>query len=73
MSGKMSQNSTFTFNDETTVLIDDLMKEFKWSSRAEVIRKALAALELVRREKAKGNQLAFVDDEDKIISKVLIV
>jgi hypothetical protein len=58
-----SVQTTFKFNRQTLAIIDQLKKEFGASSKAEVIRKALALLELARQARENGGTIAVVDTD----------
>jgi hypothetical protein len=55
--------TTFKFSKQTLNVINQLKKDFGASSKAEVIRKALALLELARQAKEKGGEMAVVDGD----------
>lgn len=58
-----SVQTTFKFNRETLKIIDQLKRDFGATSKAEVIRKALALLEVARQAKKSGGTIAVVDDD----------
>lgn len=59
--GQEPVQTTFKFNRQTLAVINQLKKEYGATSKAEVIRKALALLELARQAKEKGGEMAVVD------------
>ena len=55
--------TTFKFNRQTLDVIEQLKKEFGATSKAEVIRKALALLELARQAKQKGGSVGIINED----------
>ena len=73
--GEINQDSesiqtTFKFNKKTLAVINQLKGELGATSKAEVIRKALALLEIARKAKKDGSEIAIVD-EDGTCHKIL--
>ena len=62
----MDTQVTFKTDTRTIEMIEELKKHFRASSRAEVLRKALALLELAREAEQEDRELAVVDSEDTI-------
>ena len=62
----MDTQVTFKTDTRTIEMIEALKEHFKASSRAEVLRKALALLELAREAEEKDREMAVVDSEDRI-------
>ena len=62
----MDTQITFKTDSETIEMLEELKKHFRASSRAEVLRKALALLELAREAEQQDRELAVVDSEDMI-------
>ena len=56
----------FKVDARTIAMIEALKDHFRASSRAEVMRKALALLELAREAESENREMAVVDHEDKI-------
>jgi hypothetical protein len=66
-----STQTTFKFDARTVAMIEQLKKEFGATTKAEVIRKALALLELARRAREQGGDIAVMDHEGRA-SRVLL-
>ncbi len=67
----MAQTS-IRFDDRTESLLAELKEHYGASSKAEVMRKAVALLDAVRRARQDGEELAIVDGEQKV-RKILIL
>jgi hypothetical protein len=57
--------TTFKFNKQTLAVINQLKKDFGATSKAEVIRKALALLEMAQNARQNGDSLAIVGKDGK--------
>ena len=55
--------TTFKFNRETLELMENLKREFGATSKAEILRKALALLEIARKAKATDAKMAVIDKD----------
>jgi aminopeptidase N len=66
--------STFKFDERTERMIEQLKVSFNAPTKAEVMRKALALLELARQAKESNQSLAIVDKGTSVkgIQQILI-
>ena len=62
----MDTQVTFKTDTRTIEMIEKLKEHFNASSRAEILRKALALLELAREAEQQDREMAVVDSEDRI-------
>ncbi len=62
----MDTQVTFKTDTRTIAMIEELKEHFNASSRAEVLRKALALLELAREAEEQDREMAVVDSKDTI-------
>lgn len=69
-SGEMVQ-TTFQFSQKTIEMIEDMKEHFGATSKAEVLRKALALLQLAQEAEEKKGSIAVID-QDKSVHDVLI-
>lgn len=60
--------TTFNFDERTEQLIEELKEEFGATSKAEVVRKALALLEFARMARQRGEDIAAVDKNREVKS-----
>lgn len=63
--------TSFKFDRSTLDLLESLQKEFRASSKAEVMRKAIALLALVREARQDGSEFAVVKGDDVQRVKIL--
>lgn len=63
--------STFNFHPETEATVEKLKKYFRAASKAEVLRRAIALLEMAMEVRQKGGEVAVVD-KDNVVHKVLM-
>lgn len=64
---------TFTIDENTERILDNLKTRLGKTSRAEVLRKAIALLEVASTAEAEGNAIAIVDKNGNTITRVLLV
>lgn len=63
--------TTFEVNPQMQKTLEKLRKHFGASSQAEILRRAIAFLEVARETEAKGGEVV-VRDKDKHEAKVLL-
>lgn len=64
---------TFTIDETTEEVLDSLKTKLGKTSRAEILRKAIALLEVATQAKDGGNDVAIVDKEGNIVTRILLV
>lgn len=60
----MATATSFNFDQRTLEVLDELKKEFNASSRAEVLRKAIALLDLARKAREQGGGVLIETQRD---------
>lgn len=63
---------TLKIDPKTEAILEALRAHFNASTRAEVIRKAIALLELAMEAEQKNRELAILDDEDGSQRRILL-
>lgn len=63
--------TTFNFHPDTSATLKELQQHFKTASKAEVLRKAIALLEMAQEARERGGEMAVVD-KDGNVHKVLM-
>jgi hypothetical protein len=63
--------TTIKFDEQTEKLFEELKRDFGATSKAEVIRRALALLEVARQAKKTGREIS-VTSEGKIEKSVIV-
>lgn len=61
----MSTLSTFRFDEQLTKTIDELKNASSASSKAEIVRRAIALLKIVQDATANGEKLVLRREDDK--------
>lgn len=61
---------TVQIPDDSDATLEQIAKE-KSITKVEALRRLLAVLDIVQREKPKGHQLALVDGEGKLVSRLI--
>lgn len=66
--------TTFKFDEHTEKMIEQLKEEYNTPTKAELVRKALALLELVRQARERNQDLALVEHGTKVagVQRILI-
>jgi len=64
---------TFTIDENTEQVLDSLKSRLGKTSRAEVLRKAIALLEVATLAKDEGNDIAIVDRSGSIVTRIMLV
>ena len=64
--------TTFTLDKRTEQVIGGLKEHFGATTKAEIMRKALALLELLRQANLEGDEIAIVDKDLKKVRRILI-
>jgi hypothetical protein len=64
---------TFTIDEATEEVLDTLKVNLGKTSRAEILRKAIALLEVATQAKDDGNDVAIVDKQGNIVTRILLV
>ena len=64
---------TFTIDERTEEVVDTLKSKLRKTSRAEVLRKAIALLDVATGAKDDGNDIAIVDKNGNILSRIMLV
>jgi hypothetical protein len=65
--------TTFKFDEQTERLFELLKRDFNASSKAEIVRKALALLEIARRAKAEGKEISVTTPDGKVVKTYELV
>lgn len=65
--------TTLSFDDRTEDILNNLKRDFGAASKAEVIRKAVALLEVIRQAKKDGGAIGIVDADGKSVRTVLVI
>jgi hypothetical protein len=73
MSSAAAKAFTFTIDETTERVLDDLKSRLGKTSRAEVLRKAIALLEVATSAKDEGNDVAIVDKNGNIVTRIMLV
>ena len=63
--------TTFNFHPDTAATLNKLQSYFKATSKAEILRKAIALLEMAQEARESGGEMAVVD-KDGNVHKVLM-
>jgi hypothetical protein len=61
---------TVQIPDRADAILEEIAKE-KSTTKVEVLRRLLALLDVVHEQKPKGNQLALVDSDGKLVSRLI--
>ena len=64
---------TFTIDENTEQVLDGLKGKLGKTSRAEVLRKAIALLELATSAESEGNGIAIVDHNGNVMTRIVLV
>ena len=64
---------TFAIDENTEQVVDSLKTKLGKTSRAEILRKAIALLEVATSAKEENNDIAIVDKEGKILHRIMLV
>jgi hypothetical protein len=64
---------TFTIDETTEDVLDTLKTRLGKTSRAEVLRKAIALLDVATSAKEEGNDIAIVDKDGNLVTRILLV
>lgn len=62
---------SFTFDTNTAELLERLKKHYNATSKAEVVRKAIALLEIARQASERGGEMAVIN-MDETVERVLV-
>jgi hypothetical protein len=73
MSSAAARGFTFTIDVTTERVLDSLKSRLGKTSRAEVLRKAIALLEVATSAKDDGNDIAIVDKNGDIVTRIMLV
>ncbi|HXL80814.1 MAG TPA: hypothetical protein VN951_08065 [Pyrinomonadaceae bacterium] len=73
MSSAAARGFTFTIDETTERVLDSLKSRLGKTSRAEVLRKAIALLEVATSAKDDGNDIAIVDKNGDIVTRIMLV
>ena len=73
MSSVAAKGFTFTIDDSTERVLDNLKSRLGKTSRAEVLRKAIALLEVATSAKDDGNDIAIIDKNGNIVTRIVLV
>jgi hypothetical protein len=68
-----TKSFTFAIDENTAEVLDILKSKLGKTSRAEVVRKAIALLDVATTAKDEGNDIAIVDKEGGIVTKIVLV
>lgn len=61
---------TVQIPDSSNAILEQIAKE-KSITKVEALRRLLAVLDVVHEQKPKGNQLALVDGDGKLVSRLI--
>jgi hypothetical protein len=64
---------TFAIDENTAGVLDILKSKLGKTSRAEVVRKAIALLDIATSAKESDNDIAIVDKEGNIVTRIVLV
>jgi hypothetical protein len=64
---------TFTIDENTEQVLDALKHKLGKTSRAEVLRKAIALLEVATSATEEGNGIAIVDKDSNVLTRIVLV
>lgn len=65
--------TTFNFDDRTEELIQRLKGHFHAGTKAEIMRKALALLDLVRQAESEGREIAIKEKDSDVITHRVVI
>lgn len=68
-----TKSFTFAIDENTAGVLDILKSKLGKTSRAEVVRKAIALLDVATTAKDEGNDIAIIDKEGNIVTKIVLV
>jgi len=68
-----TKSFTFAIDENTAEVLDILKSKLGKTSRAEVVRKAIALLDVATTAKDEGKDIAIVDREGNVVTKIVLV